>query len=281
MTRALPVLCLAILAAPLAAQKPKKPERDPAIAEAVTELRERLDHAPPERDGEIIESVHSLVAFVKDVEEAEAEAAEKGEEHPGMHPKDRVLIVEGLFDVYRLRRKPEDSRAFVATTDALGRVGGTLAASKLVLEFERDKKFDRDEWNTLRERMLENIGRTKDERRIEWLLDLTLQTPRDHFKRASGRALRHFEFLPFKKRRDIFDRLLVHYAKIEGDARRPRDSRDLVGAARARTLAAISSAYNQTLRAMTRGEQSFRTAREWQRFWNKNKKDPKAFGGLR
>ena len=76
-------------------------------------------------------------------------------------------------------------------------------------------------------------------------------------------------------RQEIFKDLQINYAKIEGDSKASLDPGDSLVATRKRTLAAIADPWNETLSQLS--GQNFRTAEEWQRWWNENKNKKKSW----
>lgn len=248
-------LALSVCALPLTAQDDKK-KPDPEIEEKLEEFDDAIRDRKFEKDAQAVKLIDELL--------------EKG---PDYHKKDRRDLIKGLGKVFGQRpRKPEQPQLYKATIAALGDLGGHDAASVLQKAYNT-KLFDDNDWQPLREELLENIGKTKDTRMIEFLLDNTKQPDNDGLLRAAGRALRHFEGESFKQRREIFEKLQIEYARIESLAKRSVDPGDALRITFERRLTAVRPGWNETLSALT--GQKFRTAEEWQKWWNDHKNKPK------
>ncbi|MBK8976717.1 MAG: hypothetical protein IPM29_12430 [Planctomycetes bacterium] len=246
---------LAALASPALAQDPpKKP--DPEVAKKIDQLETALKDKRGEHDAEAAGLITELARGYAD-----------------MHERDQRDVLKALELVFVPRKDdPEKPELYEQTIAALGTIGGTRASALLVKVYDR-KPFTEDEWIAVREKILEAIGVTKDERQIEFLLDVAVRSPIDQMKRAAGHALRHFADAKGRVRHDIFSTLLIDYAKIEGEANAGADAGSSLIATRKATLSAIAVPWNETLAALS-GVQK-RTAVDWQAWWNDNKNDPK------
>lgn len=237
-------------------EEPEKKEPDPEIAEKLDMFREAVADKKAARDAEAVVLIDELL--------------QKG---PDYHPKDRNDILRTLRRVFSVRRrKPDQPELYAATVVSLGELGGHDAA--LILQRTYGSKlFDDPDWQSTRELILENIGRTKDPRMVDFLVDRATRDPSDGILRASGYALRHFEEEEFKVREEIFSRLLTEYGRITGIARSSVDPSDVTARTFKRTLSAISDGWNSTLAALS--GQNFRTAEDWYTWWNDHKDKPK------
>lgn len=185
-----------------------------------------------------------------------------------LHAKDQGAFLKALDSVFKVRKRtPEQPGLYKSTVFALGTVGGDKASEALVKVYDK-KPFDEDEWLNMRADILENIGRTKADKQIDFLVDRATKDPVDPIKAAAGKALRHFAGTDSDVRKDIVKRLLRDYAKIEGDSQ-SLDGNSAVAATRKRTLAAIADPWNTALKELT--GQDIKTAEEWQHWYNKNK----------
>lgn len=253
------LLAFAFTALPLCCQEDEKKEPDPEVAEKLDVFEDAIRERDFSRDREAVGIVDELL--------------QKHQE--GMHPKDEKDVLEAFRKVFRQKpRKPSQPQLYEATVAALGEIGGPYA-SRILVEIVDRKPFDDEEWLAFRERVYEAIGKTEDERQIDFLVKAATRSPIDGVKRAAGKALRHFEGSDLKIRKDIFKDLLTNYGKIEGDAKSSLDPGDSLVATRKRTLAAIADSWNETLGALS--GQSFRTAEEWYKWYNDHKNDPKAW----
>jgi hypothetical protein len=257
----MPALFLALIAIPAlpAQDDPKEKEPDPEVTAQIEKLKDAIKDRKMERDLEARELIDGLL-----------------QKYEGLHEKSQKAFVLALNETWKARpRKPEQLELYKATAFALGTIGGD-AASKMLVAATKSKPFTDKEYLAILEDLLENVGRTKDEKQVKTLVDLAARDPEDRVKAASGRALRHFEESSFDVRKDIVKDLLIDYTKIESGANESVNPSDPVQQARKRTLQAIADPWNETLSKLT-GETDIRTAQDWQHWWNKNKNTPKSW----
>ena len=195
-----------------------------------------------------------------------------------LHPKDQSDFRRALAKVFKAKpkRKPDTpGQLYEATLTCLGTIGGK-DASQILLHLHKSKRFDDREWIRvgMQQVLLENLGRTKDEKVIDVLMKDATRDPSDPIKAVAGKALRHFSESKQRVRKDIVKKLVRDYGTIEGKAN-GLDLNSEVRTTSRRTLAAIRDLWNTTLQAMT--GQKFRTAEDWQRWYSKNKTSPKAW----
>lgn len=235
-------------------EEPEKKEPDPEIERLLDEFLEAARDRKQEHDPEAIQRVEEILA--------------RG---PDFHPKDRQDILRGLKRAFGGRsRSPENPELYQSVIRALGQMGDHDAAVILESLYELSVLKD-DEWQSTREEILEQIGVTKDERMVDFLLEEATRPPQEGINRAGGYALRHFGDSEFPQRRAILRELVKRYRAIAAEAT-PIDPTNTVARVAKRRLAAISDAWNTTLKAVS--GQNFRTADEWNHWWNKHKNRP-------
>jgi hypothetical protein len=237
-----------------------KKEPDPKVEALLDDLDKAVKDRKFELDKRAVEIIDGLQARYED-----------------LHPKDQRSFLNSLAKVFRAKKRKPDTpgQLYEATLTCIGTIGGK-DASRVLLRVYKSKQFDDREWIKvgMQQVLLENLGRTKDEKMIEILVDVATRDPSDPIKAAAGKALRHFSESKQPVRKDIVKRLLRDYGKIEGEAN-GLDLNSEIRTTRRRTLAAIADVWNTTLQAMT--GQKFRTAEDWQHWYTKNKTDPKAW----
>lgn len=190
-----------------------------------------------------------------------------------LHPKDQAdyakTISQSLLSP-RCKRKPGRDGIYRTTIFALGRTG-EHGGKYLAKAFENKAKFKgKKEWLNLRAQMLEHLGRTKDEKYIDFLLDVALKDPNDSLMANAGGALKHYKDTPLKKvRKPMVKRLIKKFAQIYDNANKNLDPGDLVRQTWANRLAAVSDPWNTALQALTK--QQLRSPNKWNTFWNKEK----------
>lgn len=191
----------------------------------------------------------------------------------GMIKKDEQLVVKTLDAVINKGKvRPSDkARLYVAAAEALGRHGEAGAKSLKKAYNNRNRFKVKPMWVPLRERLLRNIGRAKDEDDIKFLLDEANRNPEAALQAAAGAALGNFEESKQKIRREIVGSLLVTYGSLSERASQGGTSIDAQNAKD--RLAAITGKWNATLKKLSR--QDFDTFREWQSWFQKNKNKKK------
>jgi len=247
------VLAAAFALAPTAsAQKPAKIAPDKEVADKVKTLKAVAKDKKFTRDAEGIGIIDVLI--------------QKNEK--GLNDKDKKSIVKALDGVLNKGkvRPANKAQIYNATAEALGR-HGEPGAKVLKGAYEKKRFPDKPAWVPLREKLLVNIGRTKDEGMIKFLLDEARRSPEAALQAAAGKALGNYRESKQKVRRDIVSGMLIKWGALSEAASQlganveSQNARD--------RLAAISGPWNDTMKALT--GQDFDTFRKWQAWWNKNK----------
>ena len=150
----------------------------------------------------------------------------------------------------------------LASAKALGSMGpeSTSVLSKWV-----DDKKVRDNLELQRQLVL-SLGATKDDDATKTLVDL-LKYRNPTIVAAAAEALCNFEKMELKARKDVFEAILktLMSAKANVDA----NATDNI----AREEWNIVSAPLMTALTVLSGHKDAKRAEEWQRFWNKHKRD--------
>ncbi|MFK7741621.1 MAG: hypothetical protein AB8H80_14980 [Planctomycetota bacterium] len=250
----LAALLLAIALGPgdVSAQDPKKIPPDPEVAERVDVLTKVKKDRKFELDAKGVDAIDVLM--------------QKHEK--GLNEKDQKAIVKALDGVLNKSkvRPPNRAQVYFAAAEALGR---HAAAGAKVLQKTYDGKRlpDKPVWVPLREKLLLNVGRTRDVKMVKFLLDEARRSPEPALQASAGRALGFFDEAPEKVRKDIVGNLLVKLgslnetASIIGNNVEAQNAQD--------RLAAVSGPWNETLRKLTR--ENIDSFREWQTWHNKNR----------
>ncbi|MEO0480244.1 MAG: hypothetical protein AAF196_12255 [Planctomycetota bacterium] len=249
------LLALTVLAPAVLGQDPaEEKEPDPEIEEKLDTFKEAISDPEFRRDQEAITLIGELL--------------QKG---PDYHPKDRRDLIKAFKNVFsRKARGYEQPDLYEKTVTAFGKLGGDDAA-RVLQQIYGLRLFRAEDWQSMRERILEEVGRCQSLRTVSFLLDETHNNDIDGTKRAAGRALRHFEDAAFKTRKQIFEELLTQFGQITAIARDPDPNNSLVQKYK-HLLTAVSDAWNTTLGAMS--GQDFRTAEDWYEWFNDHKNRP-------
>ncbi len=250
------VLCLIgalMTPAVMAQKKPAKPVPDKEVAEKVAELTKIAKNKKFTEDARGIEVIDFLMM----------------KHEKGMVDKDRAMVVKALDGVLNKNRvRPADNvRLYNAAAEALGRHGKD-GAKALKTAFENKNRFKaKPRWVPMRERLLRNIGRAKDEANVKFLIDEAQRNPEAALQAAAGDALGFFEESKQKVRKEVVSKLLITFGSLSERASQGGTSID--GQNAKDRLAAISGKWVATLKKLT--GQKFDTFREWQTWYQKNK----------
>jgi hypothetical protein len=257
-----------LLCAAAGAQAPAAaPVQDAALPEQLKELKTMLGDRKMDEDFRAINLIQQL-----------------GKDADKRHPKDAAAIVKALGGVYRTgkQRPPDQAHVYREAADALAGYGAEGA--KELQKAITDERLKGREYVPVRAHMLAALGRSKDEKQVEFLLQQALRSPDDDIMAAAGEALGNFTALPIKPRRELVKDLVGRYGEwhlkaTQPDPTDPNAPIDFGPQNARQTLTKIEGKWNATLRALT--GQSFGNAPDWQRWINKNKdwEPPRSPGG--
>jgi hypothetical protein len=239
------------LAAMLPAQDEPKP--DPALPDQLKELKTLVSDPKMQSDFQAIGLMQKLVA---DVDKR--------------HEKDLERMAKAFGEVFRTGKVRTDAQDILyrEASDALSKLGEE--GSK-----ELRKALDNNRFKDaipLQEHMILALGRTQDEKQVDWLLDLATRSHRDELRAASGEALGNYTKLEIKARRDAVKTLIRELGGLHQQASVPILDVTTPGGTQVqnaqRTLRAIEAKWTSTLEKLTGVSHS--SFPEWQRWLNKN-----------
>lgn len=238
----------------LVAQDPTPPKGpDKEVAEKLKELKEIVADKKFARDDEGVKLIDEL--------------RKKREE--GMHEKDVAATVKGLEGVLNQGKlRPPDARGIYDATAEVLAFFGPDGAKVLRAAYDGKRIPDKHEWVSLRERFLKCVGKTKDESMVKFLIDEARRAHEALLQAAAGEALGNFEESKEPIRKQIVGELLIKYGELDELASQLGSANIEAQNARDR-LAVLSDRWNTTLSRLTK--QNFRTLREWQAWYQKNK----------
>ena len=239
---------------PAQTPKPAVAKVDPWVKETLKEYKKLISDRKGMKDAAAIELVNNML-----------------DKYETMHPKDQKAFAKGIAESLnsrRCKRKPNQAGIYRTTIKALSMTGKNGGAH-LKKAFENKSKFKGKEWVNLRGDMLEHIGRTKDERFIDFLLDIALKYPNDTLMAKAGGALRHYKDLKLNKRKEIAKLLIKKFAAIYNNANKNLNPGDGTVRTWQNRHAAVADPWNVSLQALTK--QRYRSANDWNKFWNKHK----------
>lgn len=248
---------LLLAAVATTAQDSKKPAvQDPEIEAKAKVLKECVTDRKMARDAEGVEIIDQFLVKLQ----------------AGVVDKDEDIITKALGQVLTRGkvRKHDNIGLYVAAATALGYCGKDGA--KILKKAYEGKRFKHhSDWVPLREHLLRNIGRTKDESMVDFLVEEAVRSPEDALMAAAGEALGNFENSKEKVRKEIVSELIKRWGSLDSKASEIGSGN--IQAANARnTLAVTSGKWNETLAKLTR--QNFTKFLDWQSWNNKNRNKP-------
>lgn len=249
-------LVLAPLAFAQAAATPPAPV-DPTLPDRLKELRSMVVQPKMEEDFRAVDLIQTLT---KDTDKR--------------NPKDLDLIVKALGDVFRTGKVRPADRAHLYDEAAkqLGKLGADGARE--LVKAVTDNRFKARDYSPVRAKLLTEIGHTKDEKQVDFLLEQALRSPDNDVMGVAGEALGNFTSLEIKHRREVVKQLVSRYGEWHGKATQPESSDpkapvDFSPQNARETLNRIQGRWNSALSALT--GQAFTSAPDWQRWINKNR----------
>jgi len=227
---------------------------DPALPDRLKELKTLVSHPKMADDFQAAGLIQSLVADVTKIA-----------------PKDKERLAKGLGDVFRTGKlRPADKdTVYREAGDALGKLG--VDGSKELMKAIADPRFK--DFLQLQAHWITALGRTEDEKQIDFLLDTTTRSPHDELRAAAADALGSYQDMDAKLRREVVKQIVREWGSLHQQATSP----DPVDASAPiplqpqnarRTLKAVEGKWAATLQKLT--GQTFGGFAEWQRWLNKN-----------
>jgi len=253
----------------LSAPAPTTSSPPPGLAPAPLVQEEGEQQELPDKRPEVKELLDALGdhAGARGEQDTEAVAVidKLLQEFPQSGPKDRASIVDGLGKCFGERRQEleggiKDNKLFIAAAAALGEMG--TDATKVLEKWIGDKRHRDDV--ALQQRLIRSLGKTKDLKAVKTLLGL-LDDKENVVVGCAAEALGEFAGAPQKDRKKIFNELLKILSTNRALIRDPNDIQ-----ARER-YDVIAAPIITTLQGLSGHEE--RDPEEWQRWWNKNKKE--------
>ena len=236
-------------APPLAAPRQEPPEDDRAD---VKELLKQLDQhagARGKEDREAIPIIDQLVQLFGDC-----------------GPKDRAAIVKGMDKCFKEKRQEDengvrDNQLYLAAATALGEMGPESV--DVMLDWIGHKSHRKD--IALQRLLIQKLGKLHEEKALKPLIKL-LDDHDPQIQGATAEALGNYDGAELAERKDIFEELLKLVMQVKNtlDATPtdpiPRQRYDTIAGPIITSLQRLS------------GHQEH-DPQEWQRWWNKNKKE--------
>ncbi|MCK5944045.1 MAG: HEAT repeat domain-containing protein [Planctomycetes bacterium] len=237
------------------AQKPKEPPVDPAVPKRLAELKSYVKDRKMENDFQAIGLIQALT-----------------KEPDKQNSKDKGKIAKGLGDVFKFGKVREGRQDVIyrEAADALAKYEEDGA--KQLAKYAEHKRFDDN--LSLRAHMLRALGKTKDDKQIDYLLEVTSRSPHDELRAAAGEALGNFTEAKIKDKREIVKEIIRAWGSQHSEATRaanldPNGPVDFGPQNARRILRACEGKWVATLQKLT--GMSHTKFPDWQRWLNKNK----------
>lgn len=248
-----PLLALA-LAAAAAAQAAAVPPVDPALPEQLKQLRVFLT------DSKMLSDMQAIGLMQKLSQGLDAR-----------NPKDKERLAKAFGDVFRagkLRTGPKEV-LYRETADELAKFAD-LGAPEIAKAIGDTRWKDN---RPLLAHMVLALGRTKDPKQVDWLVETTTRSPIDELRAAAGEALGNYTDLDLRPRRDVVKAIVREWGSLHARATTPDPTDPSApidpGPRNAReTLRFVEGKWSATLAKLTGVSHSGFV--EWQRWLNKN-----------
>ena len=235
------------------AQDPEPPV-DPALPDRLKELKGMIADRKMREDFQAVSLIQNLL-------KAPAQ----------LNPKDRTRLAKALGDVFRTGkvRPAGQDHVYKEAGDALSKLD-TDGSKYLARTLENKRIKDNV---PLLAHLIEALGRTKDDKQIDWLLDEATRSPHDEIRAAAGTALGEFTAAKDKDKREVVKVMIREWGSLHSKATQPIQSDPNApvdfGPENARkTLRAIETRWRRTLSLLT--GQQMTSFQDWQRWLNKN-----------
>lgn len=185
--------------------------------------------------------------------------------------KDKEKLTKGIGEVFRTGkvRTAEKDILYRETSDALAKMGAEGA--KEIAKALTDPRFK--DSVPLLAHMILALGKTEDDKQVEWIVDTATRSPHDELKAAAGEALGNYTSLEIKARREVVKALIrdwgsQHQKATQGESNDPNAPINPDPQNARKTLRAIEGKWIATLTKLT--GMSLSAFPDWQRWLNKN-----------
>lgn len=238
------------------AQKSKEPPQDPQVPKRISELKSFIKNRKMTDD---FTAISLIQAMTKEVDK--------------QNSKDKKKIAKGLGDVFKLGKVREGRRDVIyrEAADALAKY--EQDGAKELAKYVENKRFKDN--LSLRAHMLKALGKTQDDKQIDYLIEVTSRSPHDELRAASGEALGNYTKAKIKDKREIVKMIIRAWGSQHSLATQPVNNDpaapiDFGPQNARRILRACEGKWVSTLQKLT--GVSLKKFPEWQRWQNKNKR---------
>ncbi|MBK8977807.1 MAG: hypothetical protein IPM29_18010 [Planctomycetes bacterium] len=258
-------LCLVWLVATAAAQDPpadRRPaERDPDLAQKVEQLEDAFGDRRMERDAEAT----GLLRYL-------AQAAGRP-----LHEDDEKLLLD-TFDKVLTRgrlREPDARAPYEAAADGLAALGSP-GASRLIRVHERKRFPRKPDWEPMRAKLVECIGRVPNDETRPFLTEQVQRSGEHSVLLAAGSALGRFRDADQRVRKELVELLANRLAGFENVASQSAvDDKAQLNLDREnaeRAVEILRRPWCEALSALTGA--SHATGNDWAKWYREHKREP-------
>lgn len=238
------------------AQKPKEPPVDPMIPKRISELKGYVKNRKMTDDFQAIGLIQALTKAPSQ-----------------QNSKDKKKLAKGLGDCFKLGKVREGRKDLIyrEAADALAKYEADGA--KELSKYVENKRFKDN--ISLRAHIVRALGKTADDKQIDFLVEVTSRSPHDELRAASAEALGNFTEAKIKDKREIVKMIIRAWGSQHSEATRavsndPNGPQDFGPQNARRILRSCEGKWVATLQKLTGA--THRKFMDWQRWQNKNKR---------
>ncbi|MBL8753051.1 MAG: hypothetical protein JNK15_07080 [Planctomycetes bacterium] len=246
-------MALFVSAIPAQTPAPAVPPVDPTLPDLLKELKEWVADPKMVADFQAIGRIQKLIAV------------------ENRNPKDKERLAKGIGDVFRTGkvRTGDKEILYREAGDALAKLAADGA--KELAKALGDARIK--DAVGLQAHLILALGRTEDDKQVDFLVDTTTRSHHDELRAAAGEALGNYTSLDVKVRREVVKQLIrswgsLHSKATEAESSDPSAPINLDPQNARRTLKAVEGKWVATLTRLTGVSQT--GFADWQRWLNKN-----------
>ncbi len=187
------------------------------------------------------------------------------------NPKDKERLAKGMGEVFRTGKLRTGTKEILYREASDGLAKLAADGAKELAKALADQRLK--DALPLQAHMILALGRTEDDKQVDWLVDTMTRSTHDEIRAAAGDALGNFTSLEIKARREVVKAMIrawgsLHQKATQGESNDPSAPIDLEPQNARQTLRVVEGKWIATLTKLTGISQS--AFPDWQRWLNKN-----------